>query len=94
MFLIKSGLTKEAFVATGVVIAVMVDVSRLLVYGHDMSVARGNIDWLLVSVACVAAFAGACFGVKLLRKVTIRFVQIMVSLMLVIVALGMMAGIF
>src|SRR5262245_4915249 len=35
-FLIRSGLSKEAFIATGVVVACMVDVSRLAVYAVDM----------------------------------------------------------
>jgi uncharacterized membrane protein YfcA len=40
MFLIKADLEKEVFVATGVVLAIMVDVSRMLVYGVGVSVSR------------------------------------------------------
>lgn len=59
MFLIKAGLSKEEFVATGVMLAVMVDISRMLIYGFDMSQQHLNIDWLLVSVASFSAFIGA-----------------------------------
>ena len=37
MFLVKAGLDKEAFVATGVVLAVVVDMARLVVYGFDLA---------------------------------------------------------
>ena len=33
MFLIRAGLTKEQFIGTGVVSAVIVDLSRIAVYG-------------------------------------------------------------
>ena len=36
-FLLKSGLSKEQFIGTGVVIACMVDVTRLLVYGRQLA---------------------------------------------------------
>ncbi|MGJ8664467.1 MAG: TSUP family transporter, partial [Marinicella sp.] len=34
LFLLKAGLTKEQFIATGVMVAVMVDITRLTVYGQ------------------------------------------------------------
>jgi uncharacterized membrane protein YfcA len=42
MFLIKAGLGKEAFVATSVVLAVMVDQSRIVIYGASVS-AHGDV---------------------------------------------------
>lgn len=92
MFLLKAGLGKEAFVATGVVLAVMVDLSRMLVYGWGMTSQFGSIEWPLVISASIAAFIGAYFSSKLLKKVTIRPVQIMVSVLLVVVSLGLMSG--
>lgn len=92
MFLIKSGIGKEQFIATSVVLAVMVDVARLLVYGADAVEARSEIDWLLVGVACVAAFTGAFLGVRLLGKVTLLTVQRLVAVMLVVVGIGLSSG--
>jgi len=71
MFLLKAGLNKEAFVATGVMVAVMVDISRMLIYGRDMA-GRTSVEWPLVIAASACAFIGAYSGKKLLRKVTIR----------------------
>jgi len=92
MFLLKAGLSKEEFVATGVLLAVMVDMSRILIYGFEMTVQHRIIQWPLVITASVSAFIGAYFGAKLLKKITIRSVQIVVSILLVVISLGLMSG--
>lgn len=92
MFLIKAGLEKESFVATGVVLAVMVDLSRMVVYGADISIRNEVVNWPIVIAACAAAFAGAFIGTRILKKVTLRTVQIIVSALLVVVASGLIAG--
>lgn len=93
MFLLKANLDQAGFVATGVVLAVMVDVSRLMIYGLDISSQVDAVDWPLVIAACFAAFAGAYFGSKALKKVTIRSVQILVSILLTLVAAGLITGV-
>jgi hypothetical protein len=94
-FLIKSGLGKEAFVGTGTVSAVIVDVSRLLVYGAAFS-AAGILETDriggLVAAATFAAFLGAFLGTRLLKKITLKFVQILVGILLMMVGIGMAAG--
>lgn len=92
MFLIKAGLKKEAFVATGVVLAVMVDLSRMVVYGADISAHGEAIAWQLVIGASVSAFVGAYVGAKALKKITLRSVQLIVSALLMVVAGGLIAG--
>lgn len=92
MFLIKSGLTKEECVATGVILAVMVDIARLLVYGIDLSSHAEQVSWPLVASASLAAFVGAYFGAKMLQKITVRSIQIIVSALLMLVAVGLITG--
>ncbi|ADU65073.1 TSUP family transporter [Desulfurispirillum indicum] len=92
MFLIKAGLSKEAFVATGVVLAVMVDISRLVIYGTDILARSQAVDWQLVIAASGAAFAGAYLGAKILGKITLHTVRAVVSVVLALVAAGMMTG--
>jgi uncharacterized protein len=92
MFLVKAGLTKEVFVATGVMLAVMVDLSRMLIYGWEMTGKPNSVEWPLVISASASAFVGAYFGARLLKKITIKSVQIVVSVLLVIVSLGLMSG--
>lgn len=94
-FLIKAGLDKEAFIGTGTVSAVMVDVARLLVYGLSFFVlsfsAVENIAGLVLA-ATLAAFLGAFLGARMLKKVTLRTVQLIVGAMLILAGLGMMVG--
>lgn len=90
-FLIRAGLSKEAFIATGVVAAVMVDIGRLGFYGAFGLIAP---DQALpqMAVGCLAAFLGAFLGAKLLKKVTLRFVRILVGVMLSMAGALMMVG--
>ncbi len=92
MFLLKAGLNKEEYVATGVMLAVLVDMSRMLIYGWNMYGQNHAIEWPLVITASVSAFTGAYFGSKLLRKITIRFIQIVVSVLLAVISLGLISG--
>ncbi|MDF0676656.1 MAG: sulfite exporter TauE/SafE family protein [Nitrospira sp.] len=93
MFLIKAGLEKEAFVATGIVLAVMVDLARMVIYGIGVSVHSNAVEWSFVIAACASAFIGAYVGAKLLKKVTLRSVQLIVSALLIVVGAGLIAGI-
>lgn len=93
MFLLKAGLDKQQFVATGVVLAVLVDLARLAVYGVDLSARAAEFDWRLVGAASAAALAGAYFGAKLLGKVTIDFIRYTVSALLVLVGVGLVTGV-
>jgi uncharacterized membrane protein YfcA len=92
MFLLKAGLEKERFVATGVVLAVMVDVSRLLIYGADISTHSDSINWTMVTTASASAFTGAYLGARFLEKITIRTIQVIVSALLTSVAVGLVTG--
>lgn len=97
-FLLRAGLGKEAFVATGVVCAVMVDLSRLVVYGLDLlggdtSLLAGSGAWSRVVAATLAAFLGAYLGKRLLQKVTMAFVQRLVGAMLMLIGLGLAFGV-
>jgi uncharacterized protein len=92
-FLIKAGLTKESFIATGVVIACMVDIARLTVYSDRIlgGVSRSHAP--LLAVACLAAFAGAFIGNSLLKKMTLVSVQRLVAVLLLVFSILLGAGI-
>lgn len=91
-FLIRLGLSKEAFIGTGVVVATMVDLSRLGVYATDLVRHRDLLDVALLVAAVASAFLGAMLGHRFLPKVTRRAVQRLVGTMLVVVALGFITG--
>lgn len=93
MFLLKAGLSKDAFIATGIIIAVMVNLSRIVIYGLDITTQQKRLEWALIVVAMLSAFTGAYFSAKLFKKVTIHFVRIIVTILLVIVSLGLISGV-
>lgn len=92
-FLIKSNLSKEAFVATGIVLACIVDFSRLGVYVTRFSKSGLQENLALVLVATLSAFIGAYIGNVLLKKVTLKIVQNIVTVMLFILSIALGLGI-
>ena len=92
-FLLKAGLSKEAFIATGVTIACLVDFTRLSVYFSRFFSAgiSDNISYIIF--ATLSAFVGAYFGKKLLKKITLNSLQIMVSGLIIILAVLLGMGI-
>ena len=92
-FLIKSGLSKEAYVATGAAIAFLIDVSRLSVYAQLIAAYRGEFDDALLGAAVVAALLGSLLGNRYLPKATLGGIQAAVAALLFAVALGLVSGI-
>lgn len=91
-FLLRAGLTKEAFVATGVVAACLVDLTRLTLYGAHFALDGLAANPGLLAAACVAAFAGAYWGRRVLGKVTLRFVQALVAALLLLLSAALGLG--
>jgi uncharacterized membrane protein YfcA len=96
-FLVKAGLEKEAFIGTGVVCAVLVDFSRLGVYGlsffakefETLSV-HGGVK--LVATATLAAFLGTFIGTRFIKKMTMSLIRQVVGGMLLLLALALGIG--
>jgi len=95
-FLVKAGLEKETFIGTGVICAVLVDFSRLIVYGvsffskeFETLSAHGGME--LVATATVAAFLGSFLGTRLIKKMTMSVIKQIIGgmLFLLAIALGM-----
>jgi uncharacterized membrane protein YfcA len=92
VFLLRSGLSKDGFIASSIAIALLVDAVRISVYGMHFSreMIAGNV--LLLVIVIVSAFLGAFFGNGFAKKTTLRSVQVIVSLLLFIVAAGLLTG--
>lgn len=94
-FLLKAGLSKEAFVATGVVSAVIVDIVRLCIYGTTMlasELVQTQMLSIPVAVAIICAFIGTFVGKRTLHKVTLRTVQLIVALAMLGIGCGLILG--
>ncbi len=91
-FLIRAGLSKEAFIATAVVVSTFVDFTRLSIYATRFNKAGLSENLALVTAATLSAIAGAYIGNKLLKKVTLKFLQVTVATMLIVISLALGAG--
>lgn len=92
-FLIRTNLSKESFIANGVVLACLVDVSRLTVYLPQIIKKETSIDYQLLTLATISAFSGVYFGNKLLQKTTIKTLQNFVAIMLMSYSILLIFGI-
>jgi hypothetical protein len=92
-FLGKLGLAKESFIATGVMIACLIDVSRIGVYANlfDRRALENNV-WLMIS-AILFSFLGSIIGNAFLKKLTIALVQKFVAIALIIFGFLLSSGI-
>ena len=91
-FLIKLGLSKEAFIATAAVVSTFVDVTRLSVYASRFTKSGLTDNIPLLICATLAGIAGAFIGNRLLKKVTLKFIQVFVSVLLILVSIALGAG--
>lgn len=95
VFLLRTKLTAERFVATGAMIAVLVDLSRLGTYAA--SFASGGLrpegrEALLVAVGTLAAFVGALAATRWLEKMTIDLVRNAVAALMLAIGLALAIG--
>ncbi|MFM2267074.1 MAG: hypothetical protein RL757_515 [Bacteroidota bacterium] len=90
-FLIRLNLPKIEFIATGIAIACLVDVSRLSLYSTYFF--NTNLDFSLIGVATLCAFAGAWGGNRFLKKITVETIQKIVALLLIVFGVLSILGI-
>jgi hypothetical protein len=93
MFLLKVGLMKEAYIATGIFIACIIDVSRIPLYFTSSTFALILSNKWLVILPVLSAITGAYLGNKWLQKTTYKSIQVIVSCLLVGLAICLLSGI-
>jgi len=91
-FLINAGLTKEVFIGTAVVISVFVDFTRLSIYATRFLNSSLSDNIPLILCATISAIIGAYYGNKLLKKVTLEFIQKLVAVLLIAISLALGIG--
>lgn len=92
-FLIKAGLSKEAFIGTAVVVSTFVDFTRLSVYSTRLLATDLTENIILIVIVTFSGIFGSFIGNKLLKKVTLKFLQVTIAIMLIILSLGLATGI-
>ena len=93
VFLVKAGMSAEGFIATGISIALIVDLTRLPIYfsGMELSSVLENAPLLITSTG--AAFLGALVGRRFLKKIKIASLQTLVGVLILIVSILLGFGI-
>ena len=91
-FLVRAGMTKEAFIGTATVIAVFIDMTRLGVYSTRFLDAGLQNQVPLILSATLAAMAGAILGKRLLEKITLDLIQRIVGVLLILIGLALGTG--
>lgn len=92
-FLVRAGLSKESFIATGVVIACLVDVTRLGIYVQHFAVGGIRENVMLIVGATLSAFAGAFVGSRLLKKTTWATLHSIIAVLLLMIGALLCLGI-
>jgi hypothetical protein len=96
IFLLQSGLPANRFIATGVMIAILVDLSRLTTYAASFKAAGLNPsgrEGLLVLAGALSAFAGAYIATRHLDKITIGAVRYSVAALMLVIGAALAAGV-
>ncbi|MBK6527291.1 MAG: TSUP family transporter [Crocinitomicaceae bacterium] len=91
-FLTKYKLDKEVFIATGIVIALAVDISRTSHYfsSFDLEVLKAN--WLILLSSLLAAFVGAITGKYFLKKIDLKILTYVIAIAMMIFGLALAGG--
>lgn len=96
-FLLKVGVSTQAFVGTNAVIGFMVDMARIATYalvfiiaGSENPISSGQ--WPMIIAAVLAAFAGVMISKRYLHKITMTTVQYLAGILLLVIAAGLGSG--
>lgn len=92
VFLLKCNLSKEQFIATGILIACMVDIVRLPIYGASFLNAKAISELPLLILTVGFAFLGSYLASRYMQKVTISSIRVIITILLVVISVGLITG--
>jgi hypothetical protein len=92
-FLVRSGLSKEAFIATGTAIAIGVDITRISNYISEPGWVLLQQHSELIILAIGSAFLGSFIGKRLLKKTSLEIIKKIVALFMMSIAFLTIMGI-
>lgn len=91
--LIRLGLSKEGFIATGALLAFLVDLVRVSLYAMALRYGFLGEAWAPASIAVAFALAGTILGRYLLPKVKIGAVRLVIMVLLAATGVAMILGV-
>lgn len=96
IFLLRSGMDADRFIATGVMIAVLIDLSRLSAFAAAFTTAGldpTGREMALVATGTICATVGAWIAMRRIDKVTITSVRFMVAGLMLLIGAALAAGV-
>lgn len=91
-FLIKYQLKKEVFIATGIIVALAVDIVRTPIYLSKFDFSLLQDGWIYIAVALTAALVGAISGKMFLKKMKMKLINWLVSTAMILFGLALILG--
>jgi uncharacterized membrane protein YfcA len=91
-FLLKTQNSKDTYIATGVTIAIMVDINRLLIYGTSTISFTDNSISTALLVAVGASLLGIFVSNKFYKKINFNFIQNLVGALLLLIGVLVFTG--
>ena len=92
-FLAQVNLSKESFIATGIAIACVVDLTRLPIYFSNTNEIT-EIPYAIMIVAVASAFAGAMIGKRFLKKISLKTLHTIIATLITVTGFAMLLGLF
>ncbi len=93
LFLVNARLQTKTFIGTNAVIAVAVDIIRLIIYGFSFGFLLKSVSVSLWTVSVGGSLAGVCLGMIFLKKITITFIQKTIIFLLYLLGILLAMGI-
>lgn len=91
-FLIKYQLKKEVFIATGICVALVVDIVRTSVYFSEYDLTTLSESWIYIVIALSAALIGAILGKLFLKKIKMKFLTNFISIAMIVFGIALCSG--
>ncbi|MHC4512698.1 MAG: sulfite exporter TauE/SafE family protein [Planctomycetota bacterium] len=93
-FMVRLGLSKEAFLGTSILCAVIIDIARIGYYATDYATKHQQLfdSWDLLLVGTLSAFLGSYLGRRMIEKVTMEGIRRLVGVMLLFLGLAVATG--
>jgi len=96
MFLLKSDFNAQQFIATGVLIAVLIDLARLPTYALALANVSADVSSReigLVVCGTASAFVGAWFGARFMKQTRIGVIRSLVAALMFAIGVALVFGV-
>jgi uncharacterized membrane protein YfcA len=92
-FLLRLNLDKQVFIATGVMVACLVDVVRLSMYSNFAALKNHETNYPLLALAVGSAWIGALIGNRLFKKTSLSFFKWFVGIFMFVMGMLITFGV-